>query len=188
MPMPHPGITRTSEYAKYAVFPPGVTADMIAANPEASRPDWVKPHTFWDDLAAMLDLSPQLAPDDTAIGDQARAPVALHRSDDHYRGILDRAAVGAYAGLHDVANYSQVGLDAGKGWRRQPNGGLWGRDWYGRSLAAVIYIFVDNYHEAMYLTRGTDSHGQPLNGREHYTMTFDHDALPPVNRSCGGFW
>jgi hypothetical protein len=89
-----PGITRTSEYAKYAVFPPGITADMIAANPEASRPDWVKPHTFCDDLAAMLDFSPQLAPDDTAIGDQARAPVALHRSDDHYRGILDRAAVG----------------------------------------------------------------------------------------------
>jgi hypothetical protein len=28
---------------------------MIAANPEASRPDWVKPNTFRDGLAAMLD-------------------------------------------------------------------------------------------------------------------------------------
>jgi hypothetical protein len=136
----------------------------------------------------MLDFNPQLAPDDAAIGDQARALVALHRSDDHYRDILDRAAVAAYAGLHDVANYSQVGLAASNGWRRQPNGGLWGSDWYGRALAAVIYIFVNDYHEAMYLTRGTDSHGQPLNGREHYTMTFDDDALPPVDRSCGGFW
>ena len=52
----------------------------------------------------------------------------------------------------------------------------------------MIYIFVDDHHEAMYLTRGTDSHGQPLNGRELYTMTFDDDALPPVDRSCGGFW
>ena len=40
----------------------------------------------------------------------------------------------------------------------------------------------------MYLTRGTDNHGQYLHGREHYTMTFDADNLPPVDRSRGGFW
>ncbi len=45
----------------------------------------------------------------------------------------------------------------------------WGSDWYGRAIAAVIYIFVNDYHEAVYLTRGTDSQGQLLNGREHYT-------------------
>jgi hypothetical protein len=48
------------KYATHAVFPPGVTAEMIAANPEASRPDWVKPRTFWDDLGAMLDFNPHL--------------------------------------------------------------------------------------------------------------------------------
>jgi hypothetical protein len=179
------------EYGKYAtraVFPPGVTAEMIAANPEASRPDWVKPRTFWDDLAAMLDFNPALGADDTAIGDQARALVALHRSNEHYRPILDRVAMSAYADLHSAATYAQAGLDAGNGWRRQPDGGLWGSDWYGRAIAAVIYIFVNDYHEAVYLTRGTDSAGQVLNGREHYTMTFDADALPPVDRSRGGFW
>jgi hypothetical protein len=175
-------------YATHAVFPPGVTAEMIAANPEASRPDWVKPHTFWDDLGAMLDFNPVLGPDDTAIGDQARALVALHRSNEHYRPILDGAALSAYAALHDAATYTQAGLDAGNGWRRQPDGGLWGSDWYGRAIAAVIYIFVNDYHEAVYLTRGTDSGGQLLNGREHYTMTFSQDALPPVDRSRGGFW
>jgi hypothetical protein len=176
------------KYATHAVFPPGVTAEMIAANPEASRPDWVKPHTFWDDLGAMLDFNPQLAPDDTAIGEQARALVALHRGDEQYRPILDRVALSAYADLHNAATYAQAGLDAGNGWRRQPDGGLWGSDWYGRAIAAVIYIFVNDYHEAVYLTRGTDSDGQLLNGREHYTMTFDADALPPVDRSRGGFW
>ena len=35
---------------------------------------------------------------------------------------------------------------------------------------------------------GTDSGGQILNGHDHYTMTFDQDALPPVDRSRGGFW
>ena len=124
----------------------------------------------------MLDFNPQLSTDDTAIGDQARALVTLHRTNQHYRTILDRVALSAYASLHDAANYVQAGLDAGNGWRRQPNGGLWGSDWYGRAIAAVIYIFVNDYHEALYLTRGTDSNGQLLNGREHYTMTFDERA------------
>jgi hypothetical protein len=57
-------------YATHAVFPPGVTAEMIAANPDAARPDWVKPRTFWDDLGAMLDFNPQLGPEDTAIGER----------------------------------------------------------------------------------------------------------------------
>jgi hypothetical protein len=176
------------KYAGHAVFPPGVTAEMIAANPEASRPDWVKPHTFWIDLGAMLDFNPQLSADDTAIGEQARALVALYRTNETYRPLLDRVALSAYADLHNVATYTQAGLDAGNGWRRQPNGGLWGSDWYGRAIAAVMYIFVNDYHEATYLTRGTDSAGQLLNGREHYTMTFDQNALPPVDRSRGGFW
>lgn len=176
------------KYAAHAVFPPGVTAEMIAANPEASRPDWVKPGTFWRDLGAMLDFNPEFGPDDTAIGDQARALVALHRANERYQSILDRVALSAYAALHDAATYSQAGLDAGNGWRRQPDGGVWGSDWYGRAIAAVIYIFVNDYHEAVYLTRGTDRQGQLLNGREHYTMTFDQDALPPVDRSRGGFW
>lgn len=185
---PGPHSFEYEKHAANAVFPPGVTAEMIAANPEASRPDWVKPHTFWDDLAAMLDFNPQLGPDDAAIGDQARALVALHRSNEHYRSILDRAVNAAYAELHEVATYTQAGIDAGNGWRRQPNGGLWGSDWYGRAIAAVIYIFVNDYHEAVYLTRGTDSNGQLLNGHNQYTMTFDADRLPPVDRGLGGFW
>ena len=37
---------------------------------------------------------------------------------------------------------------------------------------------------AYYLTRGTDNAGQLLQGREHYTMTFDAADLPPVDRSA----
>jgi hypothetical protein len=136
----------------------------------------------------MLDFNPDLGPDDTAIGEQARALVALHRSNGHYRPILDRVALSAYAALHDAATYAQAGLEAGNGWRRQSDGRAVGSDWYGRAIAAVIYIFVNDYHEAVYLTRGTDSQGQLLNGRELYTMTFDQDALPSVDRSSGGFW
>jgi hypothetical protein len=133
----------------------------------------------------MLDFNPQFAPDDTAIGDQARALVALHRTNDQYRAILGRVALSAYPALRDVATCTQAGLDAGNGWRRQPDGGLRGSDWYGRATAPVMYIFVNEYHEALYLTRGTDSTGQLLNERENYTMTFDENALPPVDRGRG---
>src|SRR6185436_14317949 len=34
----------------------------------------------------------------------------------------------------------------------------------------------------------TDAKGTLLNGKRHYTMTFPKDALPPVDRSKGGFW
>ncbi|GGF28007.1 DUF1254 domain-containing protein [Subtercola lobariae] len=175
-------------YARNAVFPPGVTAEMIAANPSASRPDWVKPQSFWTDLESMLELVTHFGPDDAPMADQARALVALYKSNDNYRGILDRVATAAYTDLHAAANYIQAGLDVGNGWRRQPNGGLWESDWYGRAIAAVIYIFVNDYHEALYLTRGLDSDGQVLSGLEDYTVTFDADDLPPVDASRGGFW
>jgi hypothetical protein len=176
------------EYASHGVFPPGVTAEMIAANPSASRPDWVKPHSFWEDLGSLLDNVAHFGPDDTAMADQARALVHLHRTEERYRSILDRIALDAFAGLRASSNYVQAGLDAGNGWRRQPNGGLWGTDWYGRAVAAVMYIFVNDYHEAVYQTRGLDSDGQILDGLEQYTITFDESELPPVDGDRGGFW
>jgi len=39
----------------------------------------------------------------------------------------------------------------------------------------------------MYLIRGTDANGALLHGTHRYTMTFPKDALPPVDRSRGGF-
>ena len=90
--------------------------------------------------------------------------------------------------LHASAKYEQVGVDVGNGWQRQENGGLWGSDWFGRAQAAVVYILVNDYHEAVYLIRGTDAKGALLDGKHSYTMTFPKDALPPVDRSRGGFW
>ena len=81
-----------------------------------------------------------------------------------------------------------MGVDAGNGWQRQENGGVWGSDWFGRAQAAVIYILVNDYHEAIYFIRGTDADGALLEGRHTYTMTFAKDALPPMDRTRGGFW
>jgi hypothetical protein len=122
------------------------------------------------------------------MAEQARSLVALHGSDPAWAAVLDKAALEADASLHTSARYEQVGVDAGNGWQRQENGGLWGTDWFGRAQAAVVYILVNDHHEAVYLIRGTADQGTLLDGRHDYAMTFPKDALPPVDRSRGGFW
>ena len=52
----------------------------------------------------------------------------------------------------------------------------------------MIYIFVNDYHEALYFIRGTDARNALLYGRYRYTMTFPPGALPPVDGEKGGFW
>jgi hypothetical protein len=174
--------------ARNAVFPPGVTAEMIAADPDAGRPQWVKPETFWDDLAKMLAENPTVGPADAAMADQARTLVALRASDPAWKALLDRLALAADADLHASSTYVQVGVDAGNGWQRQEGAGLWGSDWFSRAQAAVVYIYVNDYREATYFIRGTDDKGALLDGRRAYTMTFPKGELPPMDRTRGGFW
>jgi hypothetical protein len=175
-------------YSRNAVFPPGVTAEMIAADPDVARPQWVVPERFWDDLEKMLAANPKVGVGDAAMAENARSLVALRKSSPAWKALLDRAAQSADAVLHISAKYEQVGVDVGNSWQRQENGGLWGADWFGRAQAAVVYILVNDYHEAMYLIRGTDAKGALLDGKHRYTMMFPKDALPPVDRSRGGFW
>ena len=174
--------------ARNKVFPPGITAEMVAADPDMLRGRPVNARTFWDDLEKTLDANPVVGSDDSPMAGQARTLLALRESDPSWRGLLDRAALEADAELHDGAKYHQAGVDTGNGWQRQENGGAWGGDWFGRAQAAVIYIFVNDYREAIYFIRGTDATGALLYGRYRYTMRFPKGALPPVDRDKGGFW
>src|SRR5215469_2646603 len=174
--------------ARNAIFPPGVTADMVAADPYAFRPEWVKVGTFWEDLEKALDANPVVGAADTPMADQARTLIALRKSSPRYEVLLDHVALSANAALHASSRYEQVGVDAGNGWQRQENGGVWGSDWLSRAQAAVIYIMVNDHREAIYFIRGTDAKGALLEGRNTYTMTFPKDGLPPVDRTRGGFW
>lgn len=174
--------------ARNKVYPPGLTADMLAADPDLLRIRPVNPKTFWDDLKKALDANPVVGADDAAMADQARTLIVLRESDAKWQALLDRVALAADTELHESAKYQQTGVDAGNGWQRQENGGVWGTDWFGRAQAAIIYIYVNDFHEAIYFIRGTDSKGELLQGRYRYTVTFPKDALPPVDRNRGGFW
>ena len=108
--------------------------------------------------------------------------MALREADPSWKALLDRTALAADAELHEGARYHQTGVDAGNGWQRQDNGGVWGTDWFGRAQAAVIYIYVNDYREAICFIRGTDAKGALLQGRYRYAMTFPKDTLPLVDR------
>ena len=175
--------------ARNKVFPPGLTAEMVTADPDLLRGRPVNVKTFWDDLKKALDANPAVSPDDAPMAEQARTLLALREAGPAWKTLLDRVALEADAELHDGAKYHQVGVDAGgNGWQRQENGGAWGTDWFGRAQAAVVYIFVNDYREAIYWIRGTDAKGALLYGRYGYTMRFPKGALPPVDRDKGGFW
>ncbi len=174
--------------ARNKVYPAGITADMIAADPEMLRVRPVNAATFWDDLKTALDRNPEVGDADAAMADQARTLLALRDMDPAWKALVDHTALAADAELHEGARYHQTGVSAGNGWQRQDNGGVWGSDWFGRAQAAVIYIYVNDYREAVYFIRGTDARGALLQGRYRYTMTFDSGALPPVDGTRGGFW
>lgn len=174
--------------ARNAVFPPGVTREMVTADPDLLRVRPVNAATFWDDLERALDANPKVSADDTPMAAQARALLALRSTSNELKRLIDHVALVADAELQEGARYYQTGVDTGNGWQRQRNAGAWGADWYGRAQAAVIYIYVNDLHEAIYFIRGTDAAGHLLEGRYHYTLTFPKDGLPAVDRARGGFW
>jgi hypothetical protein len=174
--------------ARNKVYPPPVTPEMVAADPDLLRKRPVKAATFWDDLKTALDANPAVSFEDAPMRDQARTLLALRDNDPAWKVLIDRAALIAETELYETARYHQVGVSAGGGWQRQENGGAWGTDWFGRAQAAVIYIYVNDYHEAIYFVRGTDAKGVLLQGRYTYAVTFPKGGLPPVDRARGGFW
>ena len=174
--------------ARNKVFPPGLTEEMVTADPDLLRVRPVDVTTFWDDLQEALDFNPVVRADDAPMAQQARAVLELRKSDPAWEALTDHAVLEADTEIHDGAKYHQLGADVGNGWQRQPNAGVWGADWFGRAQAAVMYIYCNDFREALYFMRGTDAHNAFLFGRYRYTMTFSEGALPPVDKARGGFW
>ena len=60
----------------------------------------------------------------------------------------------------------------------------WGTDYLNRTAVAKSNIYENRPEETKYIFTELDSHGQPLNGENLYTITFPKGKLPPVK----GFW
>lgn len=95
--------------SKNKVYPPGVTAQMVDADPDLLRPQWVVPERFWDEVGTVLKNNPTVGKDDASMAEQARALVALRNSSPAWKMLLDEAALQADVSLHTSAKYEQIG-------------------------------------------------------------------------------
>src|SRR6185503_14623088 len=76
------------------------------------------------------------------------------------------------------------GRPAGNGWNSPVNNAQWGTDYLNRTGTAKSNMYDNRPNETKYIYREDDSHGQPLDGRNMYVVTFAKGQEPPVK----GFW
>ena len=111
------------------VYPPGVTAEMIAADPAVARPQWVVPERFWEDLGKMLTVNPKVGADDGAMAEQAHALIALRNSDPSWKALLDRSPPTRPSTRAPVTSrWASMPATAGSGKRTAACGALTGSD------------------------------------------------------------
>ena len=78
---------------------PGLTPEMVAADPDMLRARPVNAKTFWDDLAKALDANPVVGRDVAPMGELARSVLALREWWAGWRALLVRVALEADAVL-----------------------------------------------------------------------------------------
>jgi hypothetical protein len=118
------------------------------------------------------------------------ASIGIGKGTDFEWSALDnetRAALeaGFKAGFESVRQELSSGLVDMNGWGLVKNAGNFETRWLDRALMADVGWAgpdTNRSHSAAFLF--TDSNGEPLNGANKYTLTFDLDNLPPVTQ----FW
>jgi hypothetical protein len=150
----------------------------------AAEVQWVKPDTFFDELAALLDNLSAL-PGEEALYAQTRSVLDAAAHDPKLKETLKQAATESeselVAPLFEFRNY---GLSLPHNWTTQDNGAEFGSDYFTRTAVAKSNIFVNKPNETKYFYQDLDEAGTRLTGANHYTVTFAKGETPPVN----GFW
>lgn len=80
--------------------------------------------------------------------------------------------------IPDFKKYFATLGSSKNGWSRPSAIGNYGSDYRARTVVNFAGIWANNNSEAVYFKTGVDSDGKPLNGSNHYTMTFAKDELP----------
>jgi hypothetical protein len=145
---------------------------------------WVFPDKFADTLGAVLDEVPPL-PGEEALYEQFRSVLAAIEQEPSLRAAFTTAATDADRDLIEpLFQFHNYGISLPHNWTTLVNNSEFGTDYLSRTAAAKSNIFVNAPAETRYFYGDLDEHGERLNGRDSYTVTFPAGSLPPVN----GFW
>lgn len=105
--------------------------------------------------------------------------------------VLENIGRGAEQADHTMSALSLTGFPVKNGWQiPPPNVGERGGPG-GVAMQAMIQvrsIGINSSKEAVYYNAYTDTDLRPLNGSNSYSITFDKNQTPPVNKSHFGFW
>lgn len=144
----------------------------------------MRPETFFDQLADVLDTVAPLPGEDSLYG-QFAALLAAGQADSAIEDLMIDAATALDQTLiSDFMRWEYNGKPAGRGWNRSLHNAAWGLDYYNRTGSARSNMFDNRALETQYYYSDTDSAGRQLDGDTGCEITFAVGELPPVE----GFW
>ena len=145
---------------------------------------WVKPETFFDQLADILKEVPPM-PGEESFYAQAHALLDALAKNPKLKEVAKNAAIDADKNyVTPLFQFQNVGYPVKYNWTTQRNGAQFGYDYLTRLSCAKANIFVNKPNETRYFYQDLDEGGTRLSGSNKYTVTFANGELPPVK----GFW
>lgn len=171
------GKMKITDWKKTKVTPPDAGGDK-------GETKWVKPETFFDQLADILKEVPPM-PGEEAFYAQAHALLDALAKNPKLKEVAKNAAIDADKNLvAPLFQFQNVGYPVKYNWTTQRNGAQFGYDYLTRLSCAKANIFVNKPNETRYFYQDRDEAGTRLSGSNKYTVTFASGELPPVK----GFW
>jgi hypothetical protein len=171
------GKMKTTDWSKIPIFPAPPVKDR-------SEVRWVVPEAYADQLQTVMKHVPPL-PGEEALYRWISSVLEAAVKDPETRKALVESFIDAERELiTPLIQFHFNGRPAGNGWNSPVDNAQWETDYLNRTAIAKSNIYENRPEETKYIFTELDSHGQPLNGENLYTITFPKGKLPPVK----GFW
>jgi hypothetical protein len=172
------GTMKTVDWSKLPHLP---APEEKGAKGESS---WVRPETYYEELPiVMKEVAP--LPGEEALYGWINAVWEAAAKDPATKEALVASFVAADKEIiAPLTQWKFNGRSAGNGWDSPVNNARWGTDYLNRTGTSKSNMFDNTPEETKYIYRDYDGHGQQLDGKNTYTVTFPKGQLPPVK----GFW
>jgi len=155
-----------------------------AQSASAGETKWVVPEEFFEQFPTVLDTVAPL-PGEEAMYAQFRQLLDVAAKNPAIReALVEVAKQTEIEVIKPFFQWKHNGHPAGNGWNRSVNNAQWGIDYFGRTGTSKSNMFDNRPTETQYFYTDFDGAGQPLDGSNHYQVTFAAGQEPPVN----GFW
>ena len=170
------GKMKTTDWSKLPHFP-------APAGP-GGETKWVVPEKFFDQLPGVMKLVPPLPGEEALYGWISSVFEAAAKDADAKKALVESFVATDKDIIAPLFQWKYNGRSSGNGWYSPVNNAEWGTDYLNRTGTAKSNMYDNKPNETKYIYRDFDSHGQQLEGKNNYTVTFAKGQEPPVR----GFW